>query len=198
MTKTIEFYLDFMSPYAYLAHHHLLQMQSEFGFALRYHPIDLTEVKIAVGNTGPSNRAIPAKIAYLSVDLQRWASRYGIPLTVPGSHDSKMANIGLLVANDRHKAPEYCHAVWARTWGAGGDFASLALLGDVAEELGWNSAEFCELIASVKLENSYQKETDAAVSAGVFGVPIMMLGDEMWWGNDRLIFLQQQLERSQY
>lgn len=193
MARTVDFYFDFMSPYAYLAHHRLLEMKAEFGFDLRYHPIDLPCVKIGVGNTGPSNRSIPAKIAYLTTDLQRWAHRYGVPLMTPATHDSKLANIGGLIANERGRPAEYAEAVWSRTWGSGGDFASLALLRDVASSLGWDTEEFERLIVAPEWEQHYHAASDAAIAQGVFGVPIMVADGEMWWGNDRLFMLSEHL-----
>ena len=66
MSKTIDFYFDFMSPFAYLAHHRLLSKRDEYDYQLAYHPLDLAYVKIKAGNTGPSNRSIPAKISFTS------------------------------------------------------------------------------------------------------------------------------------
>lgn len=193
MAAKVEFFLDFMSPFAYLAHHRLQKMQKEFGFELLYHAIDLPYVKTAVGNTGPTNRSIPAKIAYLTEDLQRWARIYGIPLVTPASHDSKLANTGMLVANERGCPTEYANEVWKRTWGAGGDFASFDLLREVAEALGWDGREFEREIQAPQRIEAYQRSSDDAVRRGVFGVPIMIADGNMWWGNDRLNFLQKYL-----
>jgi len=196
MSKVIDFYFDFMSPFAYLAHHHLLLRQAEFGYQLAYHPLDLSYVKVKAGNTGPSNRSIPAKIKYLMADLDRWAKRYGIPLTVPATHDSKLANIGVLVATERGVATEFALAVWKRTWGAGGDFASIPLLRDVAHSLDWNADEFEALLHSPILEQRYQASSDRALEQGVFGVPTMIVDGLMWWGNDRLFMLEEYLAKS--
>lgn len=195
MAKIIDFYFDFMSPYAYLAHHHLLAVQVKFGFEIKYHPVDLPYVKTRVGNTGPSNRSIPAKIDYLMIDLKRWAHRYAVGLLVPETHDSKLANIGAIIANDRGDPTEYVKAVWQRTWGSGGDFASISLLREVAHSLKWNADEFETLIHSEQLQARYFASSDIAIGKGVFGVPTMVVDGLMWWGNDRLFMLEEHLTR---
>lgn len=197
MPKRIDFYFDFMSPFAYLAHHHLLSKRDVFDYQLAYHPLDLAYVKIQAGNTGPSNRAIPPKIKYLMQDLGRWAERYGIPLSAPATLESKLANIGMLIANERGVATEYALAVWARTWASGGDFSSPSLLRDVAQSLDWDADEFDALVHSPEWEQRYQASSDHALAQGVFGVPTMIVDGHMWWGNDRLFMLEEYLQMQQ-
>lgn len=196
MPKTIDFYFDFMSPFAYLAHHQLLLKQNEYGYQLAYHPLDLAYVKLKAGNTGPPNRSIPPKIKYLMQDLGRWAERYGVPLVAPGSLDSKLSNIGALIAIERGVPTQYALAVWERTWAAGGDFSSIPLLREVAQSLSWDPDEFISLIETPEWEQRYQASSDHALDQGVFGVPTMIVDGLMWWGNDRLFMLEEHLATS--
>jgi 2-hydroxychromene-2-carboxylate isomerase len=193
MEHAIDFYFDFMSPYAYLAHKRVNEIARKYSYELRYHCIDLMRAKLAAGNTGPSNRDIPVKIAYLSKDLSRWANRYGLPLHMPGSHDSAQVNRGLFIAIDRGVATRYVDAVWQLTWGAGGDFSDIEVISKVAQNLGWEPKAFIESIASPIICERYEQSNLDAQSKGVFGVPTMMAGNEMWWGNDRLDFLEEYL-----
>ncbi|MGE3692091.1 MAG: 2-hydroxychromene-2-carboxylate isomerase [Novosphingobium sp.] len=193
--KQIDFYFDFWSPYAYLASGRLAEMAEKYGCAINYCPIDLTKAKLSAGNTGPPNLQIPPKIRYLMTDLKRWAALYGLPFGgVPKSKDTKRINIGALLAQDRGMARDYVREAYDATWGQGGDPNSDELLSALAAKLGWDAAEFLGYIGSPAAEERYEAIFEAAVQRGVFGVPIMIFGDEMWWGNDRLDFLEQFLK----
>lgn len=191
----IDFYFDFWSPYAYLASHRLGQLAEQHGCTVNYCPIDLTRAKLAAGNTGPANLQIPPKIRYLMTDLRRWATRYGLPFgSVPKGKDTKRINTGALLAQDRGVARDYVREAFDAVWGQGGDPNSDELLSSLAEKLGWDAGEFLRFVGSSAAAERYEAVYERAVERGVFGVPIMIVGDEMWWGNDRLEFLDQFLQ----
>jgi 2-hydroxychromene-2-carboxylate isomerase len=190
----LDFFFDFMSPFAYLAHHRLPAIAGRFGYVIDYKPIDLRQAKLAAGNTGPSNREIPPKLRYLAADMNRWAAAYGVPIAFPSSFDSDRMNKGLFYALDKGQAAEYADAAWHRAWGLGGDIADEGLLRDVASGLGWPADEFIAYTNSSDARLRYEQNNREAQSKGVFGVPMMMVGEDMWWGNDRLDFLLEYLE----
>lgn len=192
ISSNLDFYFDFMSPYAYLAHVRLPGIARKFGFDLRYHPLDLVRTKLAAGNNGPSNRAIPRKIAYLKQDFGRWANRYGVPIQTPKSHDSELANLGALVAADEGKVTAYANEIWKHSWGQGGDF-TLADIAIVVDALALPVESFLERLQSQTIRERYERINLDAQARGVFGVPTVMIGEEMWWGNDRLDFLEEYL-----
>jgi len=195
--RQIDYYFDFWSPYAYLASHRLAQIAQERGCTINYCPIDLTRAKLEAGNTGPPNLAIPPKIRYLMTDLKRWAALYGLPIgPVPKGKDTRRINIGALLAQDRGVARDYVAAGYAAVWGEGGDPNDDALLSGLAEGLGWDAGEFLAYIDSPEAQQRYEAAFAGAVERGVFGVPIMICDDQMWWGNDRLDFLDQYLAQN--
>lgn len=195
--RKIDYYFDFWSPYAYLASERLAKIADKHGCTIDYHPIDLTRAKLEAGNTGPPNLQIPPKIRYLMTDLKRWAAIYGLPFgPIPKGKDTKRINIGALLAQDRGVARDYLREGYALVWGQGGDPGSDELLTSLADKLGWHAGEFLTWVASPEAEARYESTFEEAVSRGVFGVPIMIVGDEMWWGNDRLDFLEQFLARA--
>ena len=188
---TIDFYFDFLSPYSYLAHQQLPALAAKFRCDVAYKPASLAELKLRAGNTGPSTRDMPVKHKYARTDLARWAQRYGVPLKPPKSADSARLNKGALFAVDRGQARDYVARAWAKTWGGGGDPADEALLREVARELGWDANAFVAFTASPEAEARYKASTDEAAKRGVFGVPTFMVGEELWWGNDRMQFLEE-------
>ncbi|MEW5420648.1 2-hydroxychromene-2-carboxylate isomerase [Amorphus sp. 3PC139-8] len=190
MPETLDFYFDFMSPYAYLAYQKLPGLADEFGLRLMPKVIDLAGTKTAAGNTGPRNVDIPPKIRYLKVDLQRWAQRYGVDLIFPRSLESQRLNKGMFFASDRDMVSDYLDAAWSLAWASGADMSDAAVLANLARGLGWPEAEFLAFVDTADAAARYEASSLEAQNRGVFGVPIMMIGDEMWWGNDRLGFLR--------
>lgn len=185
-----------MSPFAYLAYQRLPELASRYGSQIVYWPINLPMAKKAAGNTGPPNVQIPPKLRYLMKDLGRWAQRYGVPLVFPKSLDSDLMNKGLFYAIDMGQPHEYTRAAWHTCWGLGGDPADESLLRQVAEQLGWPGNGFLSYLRSPDADRRYAQTNAEAHALGVFGVPTMMIGDNMWWGNDRLEFLEEFLQSS--
>lgn len=192
MTGTIDFYFDFLSPYAYLAYHELPKLAARHGWTLVYHPVELNELKLRGNNTGPSSREQPLKSRYNAQEFRRWSQRYGTTMKRPSGFDPQSRlNRGAFYALDRGRINDYIVAAWRRVWGEGGNLADESLVRAVAAQMGWNVEEFMTYLASAEADRRYRDSTDAAHKRGVFGVPTMLVGDEMFWGNDRLAFLEE-------
>jgi 2-hydroxychromene-2-carboxylate isomerase len=194
MNRTIDFFFDFLSPYAYLAHCKMPQVADEHDCAVGYRPIDLLQAKLAVGNTGPANREMPIKHRHLREDLRRWADYYGVPFSPPAGYGSARLNCGTFYAIDLGVAQQYVSTAWRLVWGEGGAMNDDGLLRAVAERMGWNADEFLGFVVSESASARLQESNAYALNRGVFGVPTMVVGSEMWWGNDRLHFLEMYLK----
>ncbi len=188
---TIAFYFDFVSPYAYLANFELPQIAARHGCTIDYRPIDLNAAKLAAGNTAPPTAAIPPKLKYVMADFARWCARYGTTLEFSreGRPIAEPANKGTFSAIDRGQAADYVNAMWRATFGQGGLHGKDEVLRAVATEMGWDADDFLSFIGSDEAARRYAEGNAQAQAKGVFGAPTMMVGDEMWWGNDRLDFL---------
>jgi 2-hydroxychromene-2-carboxylate isomerase len=215
VTRRIEFFFDFLSPYAYLAHCRLPTLADKYGYDLVYKPFNMPAAKRAAGNTAPPAPAIPVKFRYISADFRRWADRYGVPLNMPWlvksdapletlkqgidvpktGLDTTRANKGMFFALDRGQGREYATRLWGGSYGAPGGplVGSDELLMDVARQLGWSAEELLDFVQSDAAEQRYAQNTEEAISRGVFGAPTMVVDEEMWWGNDRLVLLEEYL-----
>lgn len=193
MSDPIELFFDFMSPFAYLAHGQVVELATRADRELRYLPIDLPAAKIAAGNTGPSNRAIPVKLRYLMTDINRWAARARLPVNFPPSLDSARMNVGTFCAIERGVASAYVKAGFDLGWGQGADIGSDETLVALAKQMVWDPVEFLRYVANPQDHAGYQSSNREAHQRGVFGVPTIIIGDEMWWGNDRLHFVKSYL-----
>ncbi len=193
MPETIEFFFDFASPYAYLAHVRLPGIAGRYGCAICYRPVDLPEVKRSAGNIGPSTHFLAVRQRYVRQDTARWAKRYGVPIAQPADYGSARLNRGVFLAIDRNAATEYVAAAGRRVWAQGGAMNDEALLRAVAADLGWDAAEFVAYTTSETAAARHRATIAVARSRGVFGVPTMVVGERLWWGNDRLAFVEDYL-----
>ena len=192
--RKIDFYFDFISPFSYLAWQRVPQLAARYGYALDCHVADLAALKRLCGNTAPRMVDMPLKLDYSRVDQRRWAERYGVPIKPPsGSHDSSWLNRGTFYAAGKKQMPDYMTAVWTRMRRDGRDLAEESSWREVASDLGWNGDELVTAIRSPESLQQYQEASQQAHARGVFGVPTMLIGKEMWWGNDRLDFLEEYL-----
>ena len=118
MTRTIDFYFDFPSPYSYLAHTQLPKIAAEHGATVAYHPFRILELMTIVGNR-PTTIECKNKGKYAGADLQRWTKRYNVDFARnPHSKSFDFAELdrGALVAIEDGRGAEYVTAVFAAIW----------------------------------------------------------------------------------
>jgi 2-hydroxychromene-2-carboxylate isomerase len=192
--KVIDFYIDFTSPFTYLCNIKLPDLVARYGYQLNYHPIDIPTAKLAAGNYGPSNRQVPAKIRALMQDLNRWADHYGVPFNFPKGLNAWRMNIGTFHAIEKGRARQYVDEAYRLVWGVGVDPDDEGVLRGLAKTVGLDVDEFLAYVSSRVGEKAYEASRVAAHARGVYGVPMMMLDDQIWWGNDRLMFVEEYLE----
>lgn len=186
----INFFFDFLSPFSYLASVKLAKLSDDTIHNICYHAIDLARAKKAIGNIGPTNRDMPVKLSYLKKDIDRWAELYDIPLKFIPNFNSEKLNIGMFYTADKDIQAEYVNLAFFLTWGKGNAPDSPLVFDEICKTLNWEIKEFTHFIESDIGIKAYQKSTENAIKKHVFGVPTMMIDENMWWGNDRIMFLE--------
>lgn len=195
LTMPINFYFDFLSPYSYLARHRLVGLANQYGMSIRYHAIDLAQLKAAIGNIGPANRDLEVKLSHLKVDLQRWADLYGIPLVFPPNYQSRSLNCGLYFPAALGREAEYVSHAFHETWGKGRAPDSKQVFQELCTLMQWNFSEFMDFTESNSALYLFNRATQQAIEKNIFGVPTTIVNDQMWWGNDRLFFVEKYLQK---
>lgn len=195
MARTIDFYVDLLSPFSYLALQRLPGLAARFGYDVDYKVLDLKEAKRLAGNIGPSTRDIPIKLCYAKIDQKRWAVRYGVPITTPAFYDPSRLNRGFFFAKARGQSRDYLLLVFHKVWGEGSSMIDETMLREVASKLDWDAEEFLRFTLPGEADAPYQASTIEAHKRGVFGVPTVIIDDQLWWGNDRLDFVEEFLEQ---
>jgi 2-hydroxychromene-2-carboxylate isomerase len=195
MTSSIDFYFEFPSPYAYLAHTQLPRIAAEHGATIVYHPFRILELMKIVGNR-PTTIECKNKGKYAGADLQRWVKRYKVEFSRnPHSKSFDFAELdrGVLVAIEDGRGAEYVTTVFSAIWGKPEDLSQRPVLIDVLSRAGFDSERLLERASADNIRNRLDAETRAAAERGVFGAPTIFVGDQMFFGNDRLDFVVEAL-----
>lgn len=195
MPKTLEFYFDFGSPAAYLAHTQLPRIAAETQATVVYQPMLLGGVFQATGNRPPI--AVPSKAAYVFTDFARFAKRHRVPLVL-NPHFPIVTTTLMRIAiglKDRQDPLflAYMDAVYRAIWVEGHNLNDPAVVAEVLQRAGFDAAALLALGQDPAVKESLKAATDAAVARGVFGAPTTFVGGEMFWGQDRLDFVREAL-----
>lgn len=192
MKPRLEFFYDYVSPYTYLADTRL----DSLGAEIVYRPMLLGGVMQATGNSPP--KSVPAKGSYLDKDLKRWVHRYGVPFhwnSVFPLNTVKALRIAI-VAQHQGWFEAVHPRLFAAAWIENLDLSDDAVLASIIEAAGQDPVTVLEEITSDDVKAELRANSDEAVERGVFGAPTFFVGDEMFFGNDRLDFVREALQAS--
>ena len=195
MRKQVDFYFDFGSPYSYLAFHALPKIAAKRGAAINWKPMLLGGVFQATGNHSPVEIALKGK--HLGVDLQRWAKHFGVGFTMnpyfPINTLPLMRGATGYQMRDDGQFHRYMSAIFSAMFEKPRNMSQPDVIGAVLQEADLDPAAFLAMISDQAVKNKLKEDTAAAVVRGVFGAPTFFVGDEMYWGQDRLHFVDEAL-----
>lgn len=187
--KHITFYLDFISPYAYLAFEALPQALIGHSYSVTYKPVLFAALLKHHGQLGPAE--IPAKRDWTYRQVLWLAQHHGIALQLPASHPfNPLALLRLAVACEAQGLPNryVCETVFRHVWRGGAEAADLARLQVLTQQLAPQRA-----VNSDEVKSQLKSHTDEAIARGVFGVPTFAVDDKLFWGLDALPMLRDYL-----
>lgn len=188
--KQIDFYLDFLSPYAYLAFETLPAALQGLSYQVNYKPVLLGAVLRQHGLRGPAE--IPAKRAFIYRQVLWLSRQHGVPMDMPAEHPfAPLPLLRLALACGSAPQPNryVCETVFRHVWRGGADANEPARLQVLADALAPVRDPAGDAVKAVLRAN-----TEAATAAGVFGVPSLVVGGKVFWGLDALPMLRACLE----
>ena len=195
MSKTVEYYFDFGSPAAYLASTQLNALASDTGATVVWRPMLLGGVFVATGNHSPAS--VPAKGKYIFGDFARFAKRYGVPLKVnPFFPINTITLMRIAVGLQLRKDPrfmDYCTAMYRAIWVDAQNMNDPATVATVLQAAGFDAPALLALAGEQAVKDKLKSETELAVARGIFGAPTFFVGEQMFWGQDRLDFVREAL-----
>ncbi|GAC1631929.1 MAG: 2-hydroxychromene-2-carboxylate isomerase [Nevskia sp.] len=191
--KTIEFFWDAASPYTYLASTRIEALAARTGATVSWRPFLLGKVFEATANRAPAT--IPAKGRHLFQDIQFWARHYGVPLVFPKVFpvNSVAALRAGLAADLAGKGGDYARAVMKAYWADGLDISQPEAIVAAAAAAGLDGAVLLAQTQEAAIKDRLRANTEEAVQRGAFGAPTFFVGRQMFWGNDRLVLLEDYL-----
>lgn len=198
MSREIEFYFDFGSPNSYLAWTQLHGLAERCDASLRYRPISLGALFKATGNVSPM--AVPIKGKYLIRDLLRCAAGLEVPLLVnPHFPLNTLPLMRMAQGIQLRQADDFLPfvtAMFTSIWVDGQNTADPEVLQPVLQQAGLDAVAIVALAQDSDIKAELKRQTDDAVARGVFGAPTFFVGEEMFWGHDRLNHVEDALRAS--
>ncbi|MDD3764969.1 MAG: 2-hydroxychromene-2-carboxylate isomerase [Nevskiales bacterium] len=184
----IEFFWDSASPYTYLAATQIEQLAARHGATVRWRPFLLGKAFEATGNRAPAS--VPVKGKYLFGDLQLWARHYGVPLKFPSVFPvASLGSLRVACALPEADVARWAQAVMHAYWAENQDIGQPQALAQIATDLGLDSDALLAKTQTPAVKEALKANTDEAIRRGVFGAPTFFVGEQMFWGNDRLELL---------
>jgi 2-hydroxychromene-2-carboxylate isomerase len=199
LTKTIDYYLAPQSPWTYLGHERLANLARTYGASINVLPMDLGVIFPLSGGL-PLGKRAPQRQAYRLVELQRFSDYLGAPLNLkpkffPVAGDDAARLIIAVDLNDGAAAAlKIAGAVLTAVWAQERNIADAQTLALLLAECGLDAARL-EQSHSQAVQVRYEANTQAAIDAQVFGSPSYVVDGEVFWGQDRLDFLERRLAR---
>ena len=191
--KSVEFYFDLGSPYSYLAYYRLLQMAEQQEIQIVYKPILLGGVFKATGNRSPIE--IPVKGVYSILDMQRWAEYYQIPMQMNPHFPMNTLTLMRILTGVQllhvEKFEQVLKLLFDAMFGTPQNLNEPTVLAEVLKPSGFSVEDIMSIVQSDVVKQKLITETEQAIQRGIFGAPTFFVGDEMYWGQDRLHFVEQ-------
>lgn len=190
MPRTVQFMFDFGSPTTYLAHKRIPAIVTRSGIDFDYVPILLGGVFKATGNASPI--MVPAKGRYMNADMARFAEKFGVPMAMnpffPINTITLMRGAAGLRGDPRYGT--YIDAVFDAMWKTPVNMGDPAVFTGVLAAAGFDAAEVMARADDHAVKDALKANTEDAVARGVFGAPSFFVGDDLYFGQDRLDWVE--------
>jgi 2-hydroxychromene-2-carboxylate isomerase len=200
MTESFEFLFDFGGPNSYLVHKLLPDLCARTGADVVYVPISLGGLFKLTNNQAPMMRyaETPAKQKYEMLEFQRFVKAHALPFKMnPGFPINSLYLMrGAVAAQQLDCFAPYVDAVMAAMWEDGADMDDVSVMCNVLDNAGLNSAALLALADDPQVKAELIANTEAAATRGAFGVPTFFVGEDMFWGKERLGQVEAALTKS--
>ena len=189
MIKSFEFYFDFGSPYTFLAHKKIREIEKENSIKIKYMPILLGGLLKLTGIK--ANVDIPIKGKYMIKDCKLWSEKYKIEFKFNNYFPIATLNLMrcVLVAEKKNFAQNFINKVFDAIWIDGLNLNDSNIVEKLIKNLDINPKTFLIEASDSKIKDDLKKRTEEAHDKGIFGVPSFLVNNKLFWGQDRLEFV---------
>jgi 2-hydroxychromene-2-carboxylate isomerase len=200
MVQHIDYYVSLNSPWTHLGAARIEALAAKHGASMRIYPVDFGSIFAASGGL-PLPKRSPQRQAYRLQELRRWRDHLGIPINIQPkyfpSSEALTSGCVISVRETIGDAPaiKLAHAVLRAVWQEETSPADAATLAALIAGCGLDADAVMKLGAEPRWAEQRTADTQAALDRGVFGAPSYVIGDEIFWGQDRLEFVERHLAR---
>ena len=195
MINPFDFFFDFASPYSYLAHKQIRNIEYQHNIKINYMPIllggllNLAEIKAAA--------FIPSKAKFMIKDCKLFAEKLNIKFKFNSYFPIQSLNLmrGVLIARKENKINIYIDKFFDAYWKDGLNLNDQKIVDKILEDLNFNLKTYKLKISEQKIKDELIKRTNDAFLKGVFGAPSFIINNKMIWGQDRLEFVLKEAEK---
>ena len=196
MIKPFDFFFDFVSPYSYLAHKQIRNIEYQHNIKINYMPIllggllNLAEIKAAA--------FIPSKAKFMIKDCKLFAEKLNIKFKFNSYFPIQSLNLmrGVLIARKENKTSLYIDKFFDACWKDGLNLNDQKIVDKILEDLNFNLKTYKLKISEQKIKDELIKRTKDAFLKGVFGAPSFIINNKMFWGQDRLEFVLKEAQKN--
>jgi 2-hydroxychromene-2-carboxylate isomerase len=190
MTRHVRIYLDYISNNAYLAWEELPKLAAKYGATYEPVPVLFAGLLEAHGTLGPAE--VPAKARWMGLNTLRKAALLGLPLEPPAHHpfNPLLALRASSIAQPAAKRDALVTALMRGVWARRLHVSEPDVVAALADEVGLDGRALVARASEPEAKARVRQQTDDAIAAGVFGVPTMIVGDQLFWGYDDFPYLE--------
>jgi carboxymethylenebutenolidase len=201
MPPDIDYFVSLNSPWTHLGAARIEALAARAGARLRIWPVDFGAVVFPASGGLPLPKRSPQRQAYRMQELRRWRDHLGLPIVLEPRHfpaaEALSAHCAIALRETMGDAPAvaFAHRVLKALWEEERDTGDAATLADLADGLGLDGAALVALGAESRWADRRRADSEAALARGVFGAPSYVINDEIFWGQDRLDFVERRLAK---
>lgn len=196
---TIDYFYSVRSVYAYFGSKRIAALARRFGRTLQHRPVDLSRVVPAAGSLPFSQRSATLRAYQFGRELERWSEWLDLPVIIEPKHhygDRDLPSGLVLVAQQQGQDVDaLSDAILTALWRDDRDIADRDVLSQIAESVGIDAAPLLDRALAPETMAEFVASTDEAIRIGVLGSPTYVVDGELFYGQDRMMFVERHLER---
>jgi 2-hydroxychromene-2-carboxylate isomerase len=194
---TVDYFFSLASPFTYMGHERFEALAKQYGATVNYKPADIGKIFSETGGL-PVPKRSPQRQAYRMMELKRWPAVLGIPLNPQPKFfpvDATAASLVVIAAMQADQHPGqliagFCRAVWSEER----NIADASEIEAITKAEGYDPAKLIPASQAPEVKTVFDANTEEGIRRGVFGAPTWIIKDEVFWGQDRLDFVERALK----
>ena len=197
MSRQVDYYFSFSSPWAYIGHRAFRDVVETYGLKVNHKPVVLVDLFSETGGL-PLIKRHPVRQRYRMVELQRWRDKRGLNFHFQPKHvplNARLADGVVIAAIELGLDPDpFLRRAFPAVWEQELNLADPATVAKIADDAGFPGERLVERSGSEEISAAYEQNRQDAITADVFGSPVYVLDGEVFWGQDRIELLADALK----